>query len=116
MKGEPRCKCGHAKTVHPFGISEALTFNGSCQLCECRTYEGQSSEPRQPSLDDLIAYAIGYCKDSGCLGNQSDGSCADFYGYEAVVDWCHPCLTQGLLQAIQLQRDGLPMRAGEWVS
>jgi hypothetical protein len=33
-----RCECGHHRSMHPFGLSENLAFNGGCMLCNCKEF------------------------------------------------------------------------------
>lgn len=42
---EPNCSCGHSKMSHPFGLSENLVFNGTCQLCSCAGFLPRPSSP-----------------------------------------------------------------------
>lgn len=38
-----RCACGHAKGMHPFGLSENLVFNGHCMICGCESFSANGA-------------------------------------------------------------------------
>ena len=77
-----KCVCGHPKTSHPFGMSEALTFNGACYLCGCRGFAAAS--PAIPSsapsaglverLRAIVLHIQGWEDDPVELSNQRDAT------------------------------------------
>src|SRR6185436_14172643 len=44
------CQCGHVKGMHPVGLSENLTCDGSCSLCQCRKFQAAEA-PSQPYVN-----------------------------------------------------------------